>query len=106
MLNTSWQLNGKRHPKPQSLTHLEAAAVPIVALAAWQALIDTAKLSAGQTVIIHGGSGGVGTFAIQIAKVRGAKVIATASTANQDLLKQKGADVEIDTTKTKFVVVV
>ena len=65
-------------PKPRSLTHLEAAAVPIVALAAWQALIDTAKLSTGQTVLIHGGSGGVGTFAIQIAKARGAKVIATA----------------------------
>src|SRR5437588_5235726 len=63
-------------PKPQSLTYLEAAAVPIVALAAWQALFDTAKLSTGQTVLIHGGSGGVGTFAIQIAKVRGAKVIA------------------------------
>ena len=89
-------------PKPKSLTYVEAAAVPVVALTAWQALIDTAKLSAGQTVIIHGGSGGVGTFAIQIAKVRGAKVIATASTANQDLLKQLGADVAIDYTKTKF----
>jgi NADPH:quinone reductase-like Zn-dependent oxidoreductase len=89
-------------PKPKSLTYIEAAAVPIVALTAWQALIDTAKLSAGQTVLIHGGSGGVGTFAIQIAKARGAKVIATASTANQDLLKQLGADVAIDYTKTKF----
>src|SRR4029077_6312465 len=68
-------------PKPKSLTYIEAAAVPIVALTAWQALIDTAKLSAGQTVLIHGGSGGVGSFAIQIAKARGAKVIATASTA-------------------------
>ena len=89
-------------PKPQSLTFLEAAAVPIVALVAWQALIDTAKLSAGQTVLIHGGSGGVGTFAIQIAKVRGAKVIATASTQNQELLKELGADVTIDYTKQKF----
>ena len=89
-------------PKPQSLTHLEAAAVPIVALAAWQALIDTAKLSTGQTVLVHGGSGGVGTFAIQIAKARGAKVIATASTRNQDLLKELGADVAIDYTKQKF----
>jgi NADPH:quinone reductase-like Zn-dependent oxidoreductase len=89
-------------PKPQSLSHLEAAAVPIVALAAWQALIDTAKLSTGQTVLIHGGSGGVGTFAIQIAKARGAKVIATASTRNQDLLKELGADVAIDYTKQKF----
>src|SRR6266480_2980057 len=89
-------------PKPKVLTYVEAAAVPVVALTAWQALIDTAKLSAGQTVLIHGGSGGVGTFAIQIAKARGAKVIATASTANQDLLKKLGADVAIDYTKTRF----
>jgi len=88
--------------KPKSLSYVEAAAVPVVALTAWQALIDTAKLSAGQTVLIHGGSGGVGTSAIQIAKARGAKVIATASTANQDLLKQLGADVAIDYTKQKF----
>ena len=89
-------------PKPESLSFEEAAAVPLVAETAWQALFDAAKLSAGQTVLIHGGSGGVGTFAIQIAKARGAKVIATASTANQDLLKQLGADVAIDYTKTKF----
>jgi NADPH:quinone reductase-like Zn-dependent oxidoreductase len=89
-------------PKPKVLTYVEAAAVPVVALTAWQALVDTAKLSAGQTVLIHGGSGGVGTFAIQIAKARGARVIATASTANQDLLKQLGADVAIDYTKQKF----
>jgi NADPH:quinone reductase-like Zn-dependent oxidoreductase len=89
-------------PKPNSLTYESAAAVPIVALTAWQASIDTAKLNAGQTVLIHGGSGGVGTFAIQIAKARGAKVIATASTANQDLLKELGADTSIDYTKQKF----
>ncbi len=88
--------------KPKSLTFVEAAAAPLAALTAWQALIDTAKLSAGQTVLIHGGSGGVGSFAIQIAKARGAKVIATASTPNQDLLKQLGADVTVDYTKTKF----
>jgi NADPH:quinone reductase-like Zn-dependent oxidoreductase len=88
--------------KPKSLTYIEAAAVPIVALTAWQALIDTAKLKAGQTVLIHGGSGGVGSFAVQIAKAHGAKVIATASTANQELLKQLGADVAIDYTKQKF----
>jgi NADPH:quinone reductase-like Zn-dependent oxidoreductase len=76
--------------------------VPIVALTAWQALIDTAKLSAGQSVLIHGGSGGVGSFAIQIAKARGAKVIATASTANQGLLKELGADTAVDYTKQKF----
>src|ERR1043166_5766037 len=89
-------------PKPESLSYEEAAAVPIVALTAWQALIDVAKLSAGQTVLIDGGAGGVGSFAIQIAKARGAKVIATASTANQDLLKQLGADIAIDYTRQKF----
>ena len=89
-------------PKPKSLNYIEAAAVPVVAETAWQALIDTAKLSVGQTVLIHGGSGGVGTFAIQIAKARGAKVIATASTPNQELLKQLGTDVAIDYTKTRF----
>src|SRR5215471_266094 len=89
-------------PKPKSLSYVEAAAVPVVGLTAWQALVDTAKLSTGQTVLIHGGSGGVGSFAIQIAKARGAKVIATASTANQEFLKQLGADVAIDYTKQKF----
>jgi NADPH:quinone reductase-like Zn-dependent oxidoreductase len=88
--------------KPKSVSYVEAAAVPLAALTAWQSLIDTAKLSAGQTVLIHGGSGGVGSFAIQIAKARGARVIATASTRNQDLLKQLGADEAVDYTKTKF----
>jgi len=88
--------------KPKSLTFAEAAAVPMCALTAWQALVDTAQLQAGQTILIHGGSGGVGSFAVQIAKARGAKVIATASTVNQDLLKQLGADVAIDYAKTKF----
>lgn len=88
--------------KPKLMAFTDAAAVPLAALTAWQSLIDVAKLSAGQTVLIHGGSGGVGSFAVQIAKAHGAKVIATASTANQDLLKQLGADVAIDYTKTKF----
>src|SRR5438132_3302476 len=88
--------------KPKSLNFVEAAAVPMGALTAWQALVDVAKLQPGQTVLIHGGSGGVGTFAVQIAKARGAKVIATASTANQGLLKQLGVDQPIDYTTTKF----
>jgi NADPH:quinone reductase-like Zn-dependent oxidoreductase len=88
--------------KPKSLNFVEAAAVPMAALTAWQSLVDVAKLQPGQTILIHGGSGGVGSFAIQIAKARGARVIATASTANQDLLKQLGADVAVDYTKTKF----
>jgi NADPH:quinone reductase-like Zn-dependent oxidoreductase len=88
--------------KPASITHEQAAAVPLAALTAWQALVETAKLEPGQTVLIHGGSGGVGAFAIQIAKARGAKVIATASTANQEFLKQRGADQAIDYKTTKF----
>jgi NADPH:quinone reductase-like Zn-dependent oxidoreductase len=88
--------------KPKSLNFVEAAAVPMGALTAWQALVDVAKLQPGQTILIHGGSGGVGSFAVQIAKARGARVIATASTANQDILKQLGADVAVDYTKTKF----
>jgi len=88
--------------KPRGISFEQAAAVPLAATTAWQALIDTAGLKAGQTVLIHGGSGGVGHFAIQIAKARGAKVIATASAPNQDFLKQLGVDQPIDYTKTKF----
>src|SRR5437667_7878899 len=88
--------------KPKSLNFVEAAAVPMGALTAWQSLVDIAKLQPGQTILIHGGSGGVGSFAIRIAKARGAHVIATASTANQGLLKQLGADVAVDYTKQKF----
>src|SRR5438067_5338226 len=88
--------------KPKSLNYDEAEAVTMGALTAWQALVNVAKLHPGQTVLIHGGSGGVGSFAVQIAKARGARVIATASTANQDLLKQLGADVVVDYTKTRF----
>jgi NADPH:quinone reductase-like Zn-dependent oxidoreductase len=94
--------DGEAALKPKSISFVEAAGVPLAALTAWQALIDVAKIDKGQTVLIHGGSGGVGSFAIQIAKARGAKVIATASTSNQDLLKQLGADVAIDYTKQKF----
>jgi NADPH:quinone reductase-like Zn-dependent oxidoreductase len=88
--------------KPGTLDFIQAAAVPVAARTAWNALVETAHLSAGQTVLIQGGSGGVGSFAIQLAKLRGAKVYATASTANQDLLKELGADVAIDYTKQKF----
>lgn len=93
---------GEVAPKPKPLSFVAAASVPLAALTAWQALIDAAKLSAGQTVLIHGGSGGVGTMAIQIAKAQGARVIATASSRNQDLLKEIGADVTIDYAKTRF----
>jgi NADPH:quinone reductase-like Zn-dependent oxidoreductase len=88
--------------KPETVSYEQAAAVGAAGSTAWEALVDEAKLSAGQTVLIHGGAGGVGHFAIQIAKARGAKVIATGSSANQDFLRQMGADVAIDYTKTKF----
>ena len=88
--------------KPSTITFEQAAAVPAAGSTAWTALVETGNLMAGQTVLIHGGSGGVGHFAIQIAKARGAKVIATASSANQDLLKQLGADIAVDYTTQKF----
>ena len=88
--------------KPKNIDFEEAAAVPLAATTAWQSLVDEAKLNVGQTVLIHGGSGGVGSFAIQIAKARGVKVIATASTAHQDLLKQLQVNQAIDYTTTKF----
>ena len=88
--------------KPKTIDFEKAAAVPLAATTAWQALVEKAQLSPGQIVLIHGGSGGVGSFAIQIAKVRRAKVIATASTQHQQFLKQLGADQAIDYTTTKF----
>ncbi|MEY2487943.1 MAG: hypothetical protein QOH39_3591 [Verrucomicrobiota bacterium] len=88
--------------KPATTSFAEAAGVPSVALTAWQALVDKANIQSGQTVLIHGASGGVGLFAIPIAKIRGTKVIATASTANQDFLKQLGADVAVDYKTQKF----
>ena len=88
--------------KPATINFAEAAGVPSVALTAWQAMVDKANVQSGQTVLIHGGSGGVGMFAIPFSKIRGAKVLATASTANQDFLKQLGADVAIDYKTQKF----
>lgn len=88
--------------KPKNINFEEAAAVPLAATTAWQALIDQAKIKKGQTVLIHGGSGGVGSFAIPIAKSRDTKVIATASTAHQASLKQLNVDQPIDYTTTKF----
>ena len=82
--------------KPRNLTMEEAAAVPLVALTAWQALVDRAGLRTGQKILIHAGSGGVGTFAIQLAKHLGATVATTTSTANVDLVRSLGADVVID----------
>jgi NADPH:quinone reductase-like Zn-dependent oxidoreductase len=88
--------------KPKSIDHATAAAIPLAALTAWQALYDAAKISAGQTLLIHGAAGGVGTFAVQFAKLKGARVIATASKKNHEFLRSLGADELIDYNTTKF----
>lgn len=83
-------------PKPSTLTDDQAATVPISALTAWQALFDHAKLKPRERVLIHGGSGGVGIFAVQLAHRHGAYVISTTSTKNLSLVKQLGANEVID----------
>lgn len=88
--------------KPKELTMEEAASIPLVGLTAWQALIERANLKAGQKVLVHAGSGGVGTFAIQLAKHVGALVATTTSTANLDWVKRLGADIVIDYRKDDF----
>jgi NADPH:quinone reductase-like Zn-dependent oxidoreductase len=88
--------------KPSWLHHIRAAAVPLAALTAWQSLFDTAQLQPGQRVLIHAGSGGVGHFAVQLAKWKGAYVFATASAKNQDLLRKLGVDEPIDYTQQRF----
>jgi NADPH:quinone reductase-like Zn-dependent oxidoreductase len=82
--------------KPANLSMEQAAGIPLVALTAWQALVDIARLQKGQKVLIHAGSGGVGTIAIQLAKHLGAVVATTTSTANVEWVKSLGADVVID----------
>ncbi|MBT9330972.1 NADP-dependent oxidoreductase [Acidipila sp. 4G-K13] len=83
-------------PKPAHLTHAEAAAVPIDALTAWQGLVDRAKLQTGERVLVHGAAGAVGVFVVQLARLRGAKVIATASGGNMEFVAQLGAQRVID----------
>jgi NADPH:quinone reductase len=82
--------------KPASVSHEEAAAVPLAGGTAYEAIVRRLRLRVGQTLLIHGGAGGVGSFAVQIAKAAGARVLATASTDNQEVLKELGADVPID----------
>ncbi len=93
-------------PKPRTLDFVQAAAVPLTALTAWQAFFDHASLVAGQTVLIHGAAGGVGVFAVQLARWAGAQVIATASARNRDFLRELGANEIIDYTTTRFEEVV
>ena len=85
--------------KPDSLSHEEAAAVPLAGGTAWEALVRRLAVGVGETVLIQGGAGGVGSFAVQIAHASGARVIATAGTANQQTLKDLGADVAVDYTQ-------
>jgi NADPH:quinone reductase-like Zn-dependent oxidoreductase len=88
--------------KPDKLSHSEAATVPIGALTAWQGLFDRARLQSSERVLVHGGSGAVGAFVIQLAKLHGADVIATASTRNKEFVISLGADEVIDYEETAF----
>jgi NADPH:quinone reductase-like Zn-dependent oxidoreductase len=89
-------------PRPKTLDPTTAAAVPLASLTAWQALFDHARLESGQRILIHGGAGGVGTYAVQLAKTRGAHVITTASKENFNFLRGIGADEIIDYTSEAF----
>ena len=88
--------------KPKTLSHNEAAAVPLAGLTAWQALFEHAHLRAGERVLIHAGAGGVGSLAIQLAKSAGAHVIATASAGNEALVRDLGADEFVDYRSQRF----
>src|SRR6202047_471162 len=88
--------------KPKSIDHVHATTIPVGAVTAWRALFDTAGLKEGQKVLIHGAAGGVGSFAVQLAKWKGAHVIGTASARNQAFIQELGADESIDYTKTRF----
>ncbi|AOH87176.1 NADPH:quinone oxidoreductase (plasmid) [Sphingomonas panacis] len=88
--------------KPKNLSMAEAASIPLVGLTAWQVLSDRVKLRKGQKILIHAGSGGVGTFAIQLARHLGATVATTAGTSNLDLVKNLGADVVVDYKRQDF----
>jgi NADPH:quinone reductase-like Zn-dependent oxidoreductase len=88
--------------KPERLSFEEAASVPVGALTAWQAVVEEAEVQAGQRVLVHGGAGGVGLYVVQLAKWKGAHVIATASSANADFVRSLGAETVIDYRTTKF----
>ncbi|GAA1285349.1 NADP-dependent oxidoreductase [Saccharothrix xinjiangensis] len=92
--------------KPAALDHPHAAALPLVGLTAWQSLVETADVREGQRVLVHAAAGGVGHVAVQIAKARGAHVIATASAAKHDFVRDLGADEVVDHTAVDFAEVV
>lgn len=89
-------------PKPVTVDHVHAASVPMAGLTAWQALFETAGLEAGQSVLIHAAAGGIGTFAVQFARWKGARVTGTASQRNREFLMELGADEVIDYTAGPF----
>lgn len=89
-------------PKPKDIDHVQAAAIPLAALTAWQALVDTAEVGEGDRVLIHAAAGGVGHLAVQIAKARGAHVIGTASAPKHDFVRGLGADEMIDYREVDF----
>ncbi|MCO6417404.1 NADP-dependent oxidoreductase [Siccirubricoccus sp. KC 17139] len=88
--------------KPAALTHVEAASVPVIAVTAWQALFDHARLKAGQTVVIHGAAGNVGSYAVQLARRAGLRTIATVGTSDIPLVRGLGADMVIDYRAQRF----
>src|SRR5213080_593612 len=88
--------------KPKSIDHVHATTIPVGAVTAWRALFDAAGLKEGQKVLIHGAAGGVGSFAVQLAKWKGAHVIGTASGRNQAFLRELGVDEPIDYERTRF----
>jgi NADPH:quinone reductase-like Zn-dependent oxidoreductase len=89
-------------PKPRSLDHLQAASVPVVAVTAWQMLFEYGKATAGQAVLIHGGAGNVGAYAVQLARVANLKIFATCSSEDEPYVRSLGATDVIDYAKTKF----
>ena len=89
-------------PKPKSISHEDAASMPLVGLTAYQCIVEKGKLRRGQRVLVHAGAGGVGSFAIQLAKHIGAEVITTCSAKNADFVRSLGADRVIDYTKERF----
>jgi NADPH:quinone reductase-like Zn-dependent oxidoreductase len=88
--------------KPESLSDAEAASVPVIAVTAWQALFEQARVGQGQTILIHGAAGNVGAYAVQFAKQSGAHVIATAGTGDIDIVRALGADEVIDYKTARF----
>jgi NADPH:quinone reductase-like Zn-dependent oxidoreductase len=88
--------------KPASLTHVEAASVPVIAVTAWQGLFDQAQLQAGQTVVIHGAAGNVGAYAVQLAHRAGIRIIATAATDDVAFVRELGADRVVDFRTERF----